>query len=48
MKKKRIILYLTEEDYKQFKIQSVILGKSVSERIDNFIKEQIKDMKKEK
>lgn len=43
--KKKILLYLTEEEYKKFRIQSIMMGKSASERIDKFIKQQVKGEK---
>lgn len=43
--KKRVTIYVDEKTYKEFQLQSLILGKSVSERINEFIKEQIKNNK---
>lgn len=43
--KKRVTMYVDEKLYKQFQIQSIMLNKSVSERIDEFMKKELKDRK---
>lgn len=39
--KQLITVYVDKESYKKFKIQSVIKGESISERINDFIKNEI-------
>lgn len=45
MKLKKVLILLDEEEYKQFQIQSLILNKSVSERIRELIKKEIEKEK---
>jgi hypothetical protein len=44
--KKRKLLYLNEENYKQLQMHCIILGTSVSKFIDELISKEIKKMKK--
>ena len=41
-------MYLDAETYMQFKIYAITLNKSVSELIEQFMRETLKEMKKEK
>lgn len=41
----KVLLLLNKEEYKEFQIQSLILNKSVSERIREFIKKEIEKEK---
>lgn len=40
--KKRITIYVDEKTYKDFQLQSLIIDKNVSQRIEEFMREQIK------
>ena len=41
-------MYLDVETYMQFKIYAITLNKSVSELVEQFMRETLKEMKKEK
>lgn len=41
MDKRRITIYVDKKNYKKFQIQSLAINKSVSERIDTFIKSEL-------
>ena len=41
-------MYLDGETYMQFKIYAMALNKSVSELVEQFMRETLKEMKKEK
>ena len=41
-------MYLDAETYMQFKIYAITLNKSVSELVEQFMRETLKEMKKEK
>ena len=43
MKKQLITVYVDSEEYKKFKIQSVVKGKSISQRINDFIKKEVRE-----
>ena len=47
-KAKRITMYLDAKTYMQFKIYAITLNKSVSELVEQFMRETLKEMKKEK
>lgn len=40
--KQMITVYVDKNTYKQFKIQSIMKNKSVSERVNDFMKNEIK------
>lgn len=51
MKKDKAIkttMYLDAETYMQFKIYAITLNKSVSELVEQFMRETLKEIKKEK
>ena len=47
-KSKRITMYLDAEVYTQFKIYAITLNKSVSELVEQYMRETLKEIKKEK
>ena len=40
--KYRVTVYVDEEVYKEFKIQSILLGKKVSTRVNEYMKDEVK------
>lgn len=45
---KNKMLYLNDEEYKKFQIQSILIGKSVSQRIGEFIRNELKKEEEKK
>ena len=48
MSKKNKMLSLDDEVYKKFQIYAIMINKSVSSLIEQFMRETLKEMKKEK
>lgn len=46
--KKRITAYIEEHAYKEFKIQCMEMNQSVSKRLNNFIKSEVRKRDEEK
>lgn len=47
MEKVRTTIYVDNDSYKKFKIQSIEMGKSMNERINDFIKKEASNKKKD-